>query len=152
MNSSERLLRLFDFDHWANKKVLDALPDDQDEPLELMSHILAAQELWYNRIIGADLSGLEVWPMYSLNQCKDLSANQAEQWRTLIEDNSKDLERLISYKNTSGNAYDTGLSDILHHVIIHGQHHRAQIATLLRQSGIKPPATDFIFYTRAQQN
>ncbi|MDZ7716518.1 MAG: DinB family protein [Balneolaceae bacterium] len=150
MNASERLLRLFDFDHWANDKALNILTDDQDESLKLMSHILAAQELWYNRIIGADLSGLKVWPLYSLKECKDISTKWPEKWSSLINKNSKDLDRIISYKNTSGNAYNTMLSDILHHVIIHGQHHRAQIATLLRQSGNKPPATDFIFYAREQ--
>ena len=152
MNPSERLLRLFDFDRWANKKVLNVLSGDQDEALKLMCHIIAAQELWYKRILGDDLSGIEVWPEFSLDKCKEAANKWPEKWKELIKENASNLERIISYKNTSGNAYDTMLSDILHHVIIHGQHHRAQIATLLRQTGTKPPATDFIFYTRDQNS
>ncbi|MFB3133724.1 MAG: DinB family protein [Rhodothermales bacterium] len=40
------------------------------------------------------------------------------------------------------------LHEILLHVIIHGQHHRAQIATCLRQHGHTPPPTDCIIFTR----
>jgi uncharacterized damage-inducible protein DinB len=35
-------------------------------------------------------------------------------------------------------------------VVNHGTHHRAQIALLLREAEIAPPATGYIYYLREQ--
>lgn len=148
MNPAKRLHSLFDYDRWANDKVIGALSPDLDESLKLMSHIFGAQVLWYKRIAGDEVSGIEVWPEYILEEFQEHIDTWPNKWKSLIHENADHLDRIIPYNNSSGTAYETKLSDILHHVIIHGQHHRAQIATLLRQSGQKPPATDFIFYTR----
>ena len=34
------------------------------------------------------------------------------------------------------------------HLVNHGSYHRGQVATMLRQAGIKPPGTDLISYYR----
>ncbi len=153
MNSVDRLHRLYDYDAWASRSVLDVLgrhedADNHGEALKLFSHLLGAQELWYARIVGADYSGLEVWPDYSLEKCRELFPEVADRWHKLIEEKESELDRKIEYQNSSGVPFETALSDIFYHVIIHGQHHRAQIAKVLRKDDIKPPATDFIFFTR----
>lgn len=153
MSSVDRLRRLFDYDSWANQKVLDVITEHEgfahyDKALSLFCHILAAEELWYRRVTGTDLSGFEVWPDHTLSEVSKMNADFPPRWQALLSENEDTLDRSISYKNTSGTAYDTSLSDILHHLVIHGQHHRAQIASLLRDVDIAPPATDFIFYTR----
>ncbi|WP_138431141.1 DinB family protein [Fodinibius saliphilus] len=153
MNSGDQLFRLFSYDMWANEQVLftiqENIPFKGDEKcIHSFAHIVGAQELWYARITGASQKNLVVWPDYSLpvalQKLKTLSAN----WNKLIDSNKSDIDRPISYKNSSGTSYETMLSDILHHVIIHGQHHRAQVAKLLRNAKIDPPATDFIFFSR----
>lgn len=155
MNAAERLQRLYDYDRWANRQVLKVLKTNNpfefsNKTSSLMSHIMAAEELWYRRIEGLDLSGFVVWPEYKLEEITSMIKEFGNRWQSLIGEYSADLDRIISYHNTSGTAYDTKLSDILHHLIIHGQHHRAQIAVWLRKGDIAPPATDFIFYTRKQ--
>ncbi len=154
MDSADRLLRLFLYDNWANEQVLLSLQenidfDSADKAIELYAHIAGAQDLWFRRIEEESLDGLAVWPDYDLSKALQTLKTLTEQWQRLIESNRADLDRIISYKNSKGTPYQTMLSDILHHVIIHGQHHRAQIATLLRNAKITPPATDFIFFTRA---
>lgn len=153
MTPSDRLRRLFDFDVWANLKVLAVLEDHssydrEEKTLSIFYHIIGTQHIWYARITGAELLGVKVWPEYELGECRKLIESNYKQWHALIDENEDDPDRIISYKNTSGVAFETMLSDILHHVVIHGQHHRAQIATLLRMADIAPPPTDFIFYTR----
>lgn len=153
MDSASRLRRLFDYDVWATLKVLAVLEDHssfewREKVLDLFFHILGAQELWYRRVTGKDLSNIEVWPEYRLEECRSLIQTKHENWKMLIKEEEDNLDRIISYKNSKGVAYESMLSDIMHHLIIHGQHHRAQIATLLRMSGIAPPPTDFIFFTR----
>lgn len=61
----------------------------------------------------------------------------------LIRKHEGDLDQSIRYTNSSGTSFENRLSDLLHHVIIHGQHHRAQIAKILRRVEITPPKTDF---------
>lgn len=153
MEAADRLRRLFDYDLWGNLKMLAVLEEQsdfeyRDKTLGLFNHIIGAQQLWYGRITGADLTGLDVWPEYPLGKGRSLIKKNFESMRDLIEGNEDDLDRTISYRNSSGTPYETALSDILHHLVIHGQHHRSQIAMLLRMSGIVPPPTDFIFFTR----
>lgn len=153
MTASDRLRRLFEYDSWANDRVLGVLKEQADfeyteKTITLMSHLMAAQELWYRRIKGLNITDFEVWPNYTIAKLNEMAVSFERRWLALIDEAETDLDRVISYKNTSGTAYETMLSDILHHVVIHGQHHRAQIATWMREGGIAPPATDFIFYTR----
>jgi uncharacterized damage-inducible protein DinB len=62
-----------------------------------------------------------------------------------------DFEKIISYKNSRGDAFENRLSDILAHVINHGTHHRAQIGQQLKSGGLENlPITDYIFYIREQ--
>lgn len=154
MNSANRLQRLFDYDAWACEKITRVLEEHpklrkRDEILKLFGHLLNAQQIWHRRTIGEDFEDLELWPELSLEECKAVLSVMPAKWTKLLEANREDPDILISYRNTKGNAFGTMLSDILHHLIIHGQHHRAQIATLIRDSGLTPPTTDFIYYTRS---
>lgn len=154
MDSADRLLRLFSYDNWANKQVLLSLQDNlsfegSDQAVEYYAHIAGAQELWYRRIKGESTDDLEVWQDYDLAVALQKITTLYEKWQQLIDINRSDLDQIISYKNSKGTSYETKLSDILYHIIIHGQHHRAQIANVLRQADITPPATDFIFFTRS---
>lgn len=153
MTPDRRLEDLFHFDTWANLKLLALLEEEQvlnrhQKIRSLFNHILGAQDLWYRRVIGGNLEEIEVWPGYPVKQLRSILGANHEHWMELLEESEDSLARVISYENSSGISYDTRLSDIMHHVIIHGQHHRAQIASLLRENKIVPPATDYIFYIR----
>jgi uncharacterized damage-inducible protein DinB len=57
-----------------------------------------------------------------------------------------DMARQVTFKSRFvGNA---GLPawQIVMHVVNHGTLHRGQIVGMLRQLGVKPPATDILFY------
>lgn len=154
MDSADRFIRLFLYDDWANEQILLSLQEhiafeQADKAIKFYAHIAGSQDLWYRRIKGESLEELKVWPEYDLPMALQKLKTLSQQWQQLIETNRTDLDRIISYENSKGTAFETTLSDILHHVIIHGQHHRAQIATLLRNAKITPPATDFIFFSRA---
>ncbi|MDX1586858.1 MAG: DinB family protein [Balneolaceae bacterium] len=153
MDATGRLLRLFDFDAWANRRMLDVLEENPGlgkyrEALNLMGHLLNTQQIWYRRTIGQSSDDLELWPEYDLDKCHTIYHLMPEKWSELLNKHSEDPDILVAYQNTKDESYESKLSDILYHVIIHGQHHRAQIATLFRESGINPPATDFIYFSR----
>lgn len=153
MDSADQLLRLFAYDKWANEQVLitiqDNMPfDNSEESVRYFSHIAGSQELWYRRITDKSLEDHKVWPEYGLAVALQKINTLYSNWTRLIDTNRSELDKTISYKNSKGTSYDTMLSDILHHVVIHGQHHRAQIAKVLRNAKIDPPGTDFIFFSR----
>lgn len=154
MEASDRLSRMFSYDLWANKLILTALQENRGfnqatKAIQLFAHIAAAQELWYQRIEDLSFDKFNIWPDYGLPVASQTLNTLAPKWKTLIIQNHPALDRLVSYQNSKGTAFQTMLSDILNHIVIHGQHHRAQIASMLRNAKVVPPATDFIYFSRA---
>jgi uncharacterized damage-inducible protein DinB len=154
MDTADHLLRLFRYDIWANEQILLSLQDHigfdgSDQAVNYFTHIAGSQQMWYKRIQGESTDNIEIWPTYSLADALQHLKTLNQQWKQVIGNDKNTLDRIISYTNSKGTPYETSLSDILTHVIIHGQHHRAQIAKLLRNAKIDPPATDFIFFSRA---
>jgi uncharacterized damage-inducible protein DinB len=157
MNEAEQLERLFTYDRWANKKIIACIADqpfdNSKKCIHLLAHISAAQQVWYRRIKGRDTSDITLWPQgLSVEKSEDILQSMHGNWKQLISENSNRLDDVISYQNSKGNEFNTRLADIIHHVIIHGQHHRAQMASLLSDSGITPPGTDYILYLRETDN
>lgn len=157
MTDQERLIRLFDYDFWANHTIMDVLEENREfekreKSLGLFYHIIGTHQHWYRRVTGKELAGMEIWPQLELSECSAHIEANHQRWMELLEKEHAELDQLISYQNSKGVEFETMLSDIMHHLIIHGQHHRSQIAMLLRMSEIAPPATDFIFYTRELDN
>lgn len=144
--------KLFAYDYWANQKVFEAFQDLEkskvrEEIERLFSHILAAQVVWISRVMGKK-TAMEIWPELSVQEMKALIDENNEKLIALISMK----EEGITYHNSKGEAFENKVGDILTHLIIHGQHHRAQIAKLIRQAGKTPPGTDFIFFMRTVHN
>ncbi|MDX1638412.1 MAG: DinB family protein [Balneolaceae bacterium] len=153
MTPADRLEKLFNYDRWANRKVLDALEihssfAERGRAIDYLNHIIGTHHHWYYRVTGTELPDTEIWPEFLLADCRALIDANHRRWTALISEGKDELDRPVTYSNSRGEEHTSLLSDILHHLVIHGQHHRAQIAKLLRASNIDPPATDFIFYTR----
>lgn len=146
-----QLAELFRYDAWANRRVLESLkqPDAPPKALELFAHILAAQEIWLARLAGLDSSAIEVWPGRTVSECEEgqrrLERALDQYLRGLTEET---LNQPLDYKTTAGKAYRNTPRQILTHVTFHGQHHRGQIAVILREAGIAPAATDLIAHFR----
>lgn len=153
MNSADQLKQLYKYDFWANKKVAAVFEIKSSHQLQqayaLFAHIRASQQIWLQRIRGNSTADILLWPEQAdpENDLQELTALH-EQWLHLLTEKDANLDAIVSYTNSKGTAFETPLTGILHHVIIHGQHHRAQIAALLREAEITPPPTDFIFYLR----
>ncbi len=145
---------LFQYTRWANDRVLDTLQSADTAPdraVELFSHLLRAQDIWFGRVQDTDHATLSLWAEEELEACAERLGASDRRWQDVLDDvTNGDLDRPVSYTNSKGTAFETPLRDILSHVVNHGTHHRAQIAFLLREADIAPPATDYIFYVREQ--
>ena len=156
MNLADYLRRQFAYDEWANKEVLNAIRaaggenqrPENHRSLQLMSHVLAAERVWLDRLKQQPQS-VPVWPEPDLAQCEALAAELGGQWLEFLDlITAGDVSQSISYKNSMGEEWSSTIVDVLTHVIMHSAYHRGQIATHMRASGQTPAYTDFIHGVR----
>ncbi|HWQ03207.1 MAG TPA: DinB family protein [Candidatus Nitrosotenuis sp.] len=156
----ERIRELYDFNAWANRRVLDSctlLSAEQfTRPLgssfssvrDTLAHILGAEWIWLERWQGRSPKALP-----SAAEFFDLSTVRAR-WLEVEQKQLafvralgvSDLERECAYINLQGQPFAYPMRSCLQHVVNHGSYHRGQAATLLRQLGANPRPTDFLLY------
>jgi uncharacterized damage-inducible protein DinB len=161
VNLADYLRRQFAYDEWANREVLAAIRaagganhssanrgSANHRSLQLMSHILAAERVWLDRLKQQPQS-VPVWPEPDLAQCEALAAELGGFWLEFLDlITAGDVSQSISYKNTKGEEWTSTIVDVLTHVVMHSAYHRGQIATHMRASGQTPAHTDFIHGVR----
>jgi uncharacterized damage-inducible protein DinB len=142
--------RLLAYDDWANREALASLRRCKSPPETAsgrLAHIVGAQWTWLGRVTGAE--GAKVWPDLDLDRCEEQLRIVARQWHDLLANLAEgDAARVVSYANTKGQRFESTLGEILLQVVLHGAHHRGQIAAELRALGHEPAVTDFIHAAR----
>ena len=158
----EMLRTLYEYSAWAGNRVLDAAgrldPDQLQTPIpgvygsihETLVHMAASQWMWLERIQGrsphvvptgadfADLAQLRAW--WDAQHTASLAY-----LATLVD---ADLDRVIHYTNTQGQAYTRRVWHALLQVVNHQTEHRSQVAAMLTQQGVEAPATDLVVFLR----
>jgi len=141
----EHLCRQFSYDAWANREVLAKIRNvghEDARSLQLISHIIAAERLWLDRLKQLPQS-VAVWPKPDLARCESEATKLEADWPNYLEQ-TRDLSMTISYKNSKGETFTNSVVDVLTHVIMHSAYHRGQIASHMRETGQTPAYTDFI--------
>lgn len=143
--------RLFRYDHWANEEVLNSLKAAKDAPsrsLGLLAHVLGAEYAWYSRLRQAP-PPLAIWPQLTVAECEHHVLALEDVWEGYLKTlGSSGLAEAVSYTNTKGDVFNTGISDILMHIVVHSAYHRGQIASDMRANGNTPAHTDFVHAVR----
>ncbi len=139
---------IFEYHHHFNQKLANILSTHSaqlnEKTLSLFSHIINAHQIWNARITGAIPLG--VHEQHSMEVCCQLDRQNLN--NTLMILNEYDLSLKIKYRNSRGKEFQNSIADILFHIANHATHHKGQIIASLRQGGIEPPVTDYIFYKR----
>ncbi|WPP52231.1 DinB family protein [Catalinimonas niigatensis] len=138
-----------EYNHYANKLFIRIFLENgfqEEKGIRLFSHIINAHHIWLARIRN-DTPMFDVWEIHVSNSFSKVDQENHRQSLKLLQD-EKDLNRIVSYTNSKGHAYQNSIQEILLHIINHSTHHRGQIATLIRESGMEPPVSDYIFYKR----
>jgi uncharacterized damage-inducible protein DinB len=149
MNLADHLLRQFSYDQWANREVLNSIRKtgtNDERSLQLMSHILAAERVWLERLMQRPQS-VAVWPKADLTSCQNENEALARLWIEYLS-KATDFDQSISYKNSKGETWTSSIGDVLTHVLMHSAYHRGQIASHMRACGQTPAYTDFIHAVR----
>lgn len=151
---------LYRYNSWANDQVLDAASrvTDADFTRDLknsfgsvrdtLTHIVWAEWIWLQRWKGVSPT-LVFAPSDFLN-----TASLRERLHTIVVERSAFLRDLpakrllqpMEYKNLKGEVWRYALWQQLDHVVNHSTYHRGQVATMLRQLGATPAATDLLVY------
>jgi uncharacterized damage-inducible protein DinB len=150
------ILTLFDYNAWANTRMLDAvesLPAEQflrdlgnsfPSVRDTLAHILGAEWIWLRRWHGDSPSrGLPAAEFPTVASLRSrFSAVEGERRAFLDTVSEERLARPFTYRDLAGNQHALPLVQSLAHVVNHGTYHRGQVTTLLRQLGAKPVSTD----------
>lgn len=148
MKMNNEFKELFEYNNRFNQKLIALFSENidniSDKNLNLINHLINAQQIWNARIINE--KEFKVW---QINDWNDLSNIDNENYSTtlkIIANNN--LDNIIEYTNSKGIKFSNKIKDVLFHVINHSTYHRGQIATELKNCGIEPINTDYIFYKR----
>ncbi len=153
---------LFAYDAWANRRSLEAcaaltpgqftrnLGSSFPSIRDTLAHIVGAQFVWLERFHGRVPAGLlppaDFPDLASLTaRSNDLQQGLADYVNQL---SAQDLAGTFEYRDLKGRAHSNLRWQALQHLANHGTYHRGQIATLLRQLGVKPVSTDLIAFYR----
>lgn len=154
--------QLFAYDAWANGLVFGAAAGLSKEELVhkvassfpsvvgTLAHLVGAEWVWLRRWLGESPTGFPDWvadPTLSDLRAR-LSEVERERGAFAAGLSDADLGRSVAYRNLAGEAFSDPLDGLVRHVINHSTYHRGQVATQLRQLGLKPPSTDLIVFLR----
>ena len=139
---------IFEYHHHFNQRLADQLAQHLDDlperTIPLFSHVINAHQIWNARILN--LQKLAVHEVHSLEKCKSLDRDNRTRTQEIIS--TRDLDDEISYTTSGGTNFHNTIREVLFHISNHSAHHKGQIISDLRQSGVAPLKTDYIFYKR----
>ena len=142
MASPEQQIR---FEHWANSQSLKAIvaaAHPLPEALALVAHIVSISGFWAARVEGT-AGNLDPWPTFTAPELETELRRLLERWLRLSHCNAMDAQ--VRYLSSDKESRSNLFSEVLQEVLLHGAHHRGQIAFVLRMKGFDPPRlTDFI--------
>jgi len=110
----------------------------------LLNHILNAHQIWNSRILNQKI--FEVW---QINPDESLLKINSDNFNNTLKIlNQIEFTDIISYKNSRGKEFTNTVQEIIFHFLNHSTYHRGQIAMQMKQVGLEPINTDYIFYKR----
>jgi uncharacterized damage-inducible protein DinB len=161
--TADEINTLFKYNAWANERLLSSLQSLDSERFTrnlnashrsirgTVAHLAAAEWIWLERWRGrspdrllpeAEFETIEM----AARRLAEIDSELGKHMKGLTQ---TDLEGKRDYVTTEGKPYSNVLQDMLLHLINHSTYHRGQVASLLRQVGATPIATDLIVYLRA---
>jgi uncharacterized damage-inducible protein DinB len=153
---------LFDYNHWANERSLDAAAQLSDEqftkPLgssfssvrDTLAHVCGGEIVWLERFEGRTPTSFpDTSSAQTVATLREFWTPHAEKLLAFANSVTQaDLDRVLEYKTFNFGVYKNPLWQSMQHLANHGTYHRGQVATLLRQLGYKPLLTDLMHYYR----
>lgn len=151
--------RLFAFNSWANRRVLETAcsvrPEDLHRDLRTsfgsihgtLLHLVAGEwrwlQFWLDRPYEREYPPEEFFDAAAIERFWAAIATEQHAFAEALTE-----ERMRATKLVRGT--ERTLADTLQHLLNHSSYHRGQIASLLRQTGYAPPAIDFLVFAESE--
>ena len=144
----KQFIDLLEYNSHFNQLLIKIYLENKDsfneKMISLLNHILNAQQVWNSRIIFEDSFG--VW---QINPDEKLLENNQSNFENSFKILSeRNLDEIIVYRNSKGDEFQNSIREIFFHFINHSTYHRGRIAMLMKQAGLEPINTDYVFYKR----
>jgi uncharacterized damage-inducible protein DinB len=154
------LLALYEYNAWANERVIGALLalPGEDYVRDMgggwpsvratFVHIAGATDAWAERFAGRDamrLTTVEELPALedAVGRLHEAQRKHDAHLKTLTPEKTA---AAFSWKNLKGELKTAPLWAVLRHVVNHQTYHRGQISSMLRRLGAKPVSTDMVVW------
>jgi uncharacterized damage-inducible protein DinB len=160
--SPDEMRVLYQYNAWANHRLLDAAAALSDEQFtrelgssfpsvrDTLAHIYGGEWIWLERFLGSSSNALPEASQFPT--LSSLRARWTEQETRLLNfvngRTQEDLNRVLEYKTLKFGVYSNPLWQSMQHLVNHGSYHRGQVTTLLRQLGAPAIATDLMHFYR----
>lgn len=154
----------YDYNYWANKKILPVISQLTTEEFtrsvaggygsirNTMVHLLSTEWGWLSRCgghqRGASLKADDYPTVEPLLKDWEKVEGYMREFLSTLEDG--DITKNVEYHGKGSKKRSMPMGELLHHSIIHGAHHRGQVAVLLRELGYAPGSFDILFYYAEQ--
>ena len=154
------LIRLFEYNQWANGRVLDAA-EALDPALlvqphghswgsvhNMLVHLMAAEWIWLRRLRGHSPGALldpNEFPTIAAVRTR-WAAITSNLFAYLHEQTTESLQQDIAYRSTEGQHFSLPAWQILVHLANHGTHHRGELAAMFALLGVPHEEEDLLYY------
>ncbi|TWT41208.1 DinB family protein [Phycisphaerae bacterium RAS1] len=158
------LRRYFAYTDWADAKIFDAagsLPNDAlSQSFEIghgsigrtLAHMLDTHRWWCENWHTPDGAVRDFHPSdaaSSLREFRELFARTAARRDDSLRGCSNaDLQRRVRARRGDERTLEFALGETMLQLCLHGTHHRAQLANMLRQHHVAPPRLDLVLWSR----
>ena len=162
--NAQAIRTLYDYNYWANARILDAAAGVPQEVFtsaslgyarlrETLVHTLSAEWIWRSRWQGhspmAVLDASDFPTLEALRARWDAERRQMYAFLDTLGDD--DLGRVVEYTTTGGQGYANTLWHLMTHLVNHGTQHRSELAMLLTELGRSPGDIDMITFVREKR-
>ncbi len=159
---SDRYRRWFAYEKDAHEKTLRSLGTvagaRRSDPsfvkaVSLVGHLVAARQLWLHRIgirPTAPATPAEFFPEgLTLDDLESRLRDMHKEWDDYLAGlDETELSRVFEYRSLEGERFRNRVEDIAAQLFGHSWYHRGQVASLVRELGGEPAATDYVFWVR----
>jgi uncharacterized damage-inducible protein DinB len=137
---------------WADERLLAAVPASTSSAmLQTLNHIYRAEAVWLRRVLGETAAQLAHIEEASDPEALRLLWSPVNQgwidWAAPLQDDAS-WSQIVPHQDSRGNFHQLPVWLVVMHVVNHGSYHRGQVARMMREEGITPPATDLVIYYR----
>lgn len=154
--------RMAAYNTWANARLYDAATalTDFERKRDVkayftslhgtLNHLLTADRIWLKRLTGegeapAKLDTVLFESFSELREAREAEDKRLMDYAATVKPDQ--LESILDYVNTRGEAKSLPLGVVLTHVFNHQTHHRGQATHILRQLGVaEPPSLDLLYF------